>query len=271
MPNALIIEDEEDNRRILVNLVKAENHAYKEASCLDEARRLLESEDFDFVLLDLKIPFAPGDIILRDHGDRCLREIRAHPRNGTAGVVVVTSSDDRDVAVEKMREGASDYIWKPLQEQKRKLSECIAIALKHRDELRQRSHSSGNGHHAFLGATLMFTDDRILLDDCVLCSSVTTKQAKVIRFLAEHHGERPTGEMIASDLGYNEGNQGGSASVHKALFLLKDRAKKHFQAVGMPVGAKDFIANNRGSSGYEFGPKIRIEGLGAQKSKRKAQ
>ena len=72
MPHALIIEDEKDNRRILVNLVEADGHTYSEASCLNEAHQHLDEKDFDFVLLDLKIPLGPGDIFMRDHGDRCL-------------------------------------------------------------------------------------------------------------------------------------------------------------------------------------------------------
>jgi len=275
MPHALIIEDEDDNRQILVNLVQAEGHTYAEAACLTEARELLNSQDFDFVLLDLKIPLRPGNVIMRDHGDKCLQEIRSHPRNKTAGIVVVTSSEDRDLAIEKMRQGANDYLWKPIQEQSRKLSDCIANALEARDRLRQQSAPTSNGMQPFEGATLVFGADRVHLGDCVICASLDTKQAKVLRYLAEHNGERPTAEMISIDLGYHVGENGGAASVHKAISVMRNRAKAYFEEQKIELGPDGFISNRRGGTGYEFGPKIKIEGLlaaepaGAKKRRRK--
>mgnify|MGYP000745982538 CR=1 FL=1 len=43
----------------------------------------------------------------------------------TGIVVPFTSSEDRDLAIEKMRQGANDYLWKPIQEQNRKLVDFI--------------------------------------------------------------------------------------------------------------------------------------------------
>lgn len=198
---------------------------------------------------------------MKDHGDKLLKEIRNHPRNKTAGIVIVTSSEDRDLAIEKMRQGANDYLWKPIQEQNRKLVDCIANALEARDRLRQQVAPASNGMQPFEGATLVFGADRVLLDGEVLCSSATTDQAKVLRYLAENRGSRVPAKIIASVLDPNEIKKDDAAWVFKAVSEVRKHAKKQFSKKGIKLSANDIVINRRGGTGYEFGPKITIEGL----------
>lgn len=67
--------------------------------------------------------------------------------------------------------------------------------------------------------------------------------------------------MISIDLGYHVGENGGAPSVHKAISVMRNRAKKFFEKTGVELGSDGFISNRRGGTGYEFGPKITVEGL----------
>src|SRR5271170_2105245 len=80
-------------------------YAVKQAHNLNDARRYLMDDDFDVVITDLRMDGA------RD-GFELLEEIhRSHPQTP---VIVVTAHGDVNTAVNAMRQGAYDFIEKPL-------------------------------------------------------------------------------------------------------------------------------------------------------------
>jgi len=104
LPKILIIEDEENLRfSIRRALVKA-GHAVFEASCLHDARVHARQHEFDLVLTDIML----GD----ENGIEFIREMRHDGYEGVA--VVMTAHATLETAVQAMREGADDYLTKPL-------------------------------------------------------------------------------------------------------------------------------------------------------------
>jgi DNA-binding NtrC family response regulator len=104
MLTALLIEDDPAFRESLAAMVRREGIETLEASSVDEARAVLDRGPPDVVLLDLDLPDGNGlDLRLDD----------ALPA-GTPFIVV--SGDARaHTAVEALREGAFDYLTKPLE------------------------------------------------------------------------------------------------------------------------------------------------------------
>ena len=75
-----------------------------EADSLAALGQQLDEGEFDLILLDYNLP--DGD------GLRGLQIIRQHARNGGVATVMVTGTDQTDVAIEALRGGCSDYIAK---------------------------------------------------------------------------------------------------------------------------------------------------------------
>jgi DNA-binding NtrC family response regulator len=100
----LIVEDEPGLRDGLVGAVRTLGHRPLAAAGLGEARRLLEAERVDCVLLDIRL--RDGD------GLDLLRELRAG-RHSDVPVIVATAYGDSERTIRAMRDGAFDYLTKP--------------------------------------------------------------------------------------------------------------------------------------------------------------
>ncbi len=99
MNRILIIEDEQVIRSALCRLLERNGYRADEAGSIDEARPLLQQQEFDLVIADLRLPGAPGTDVI--------------PLAGGIPVLVMTSYASVRSAVESMKLGAVDYIAKP--------------------------------------------------------------------------------------------------------------------------------------------------------------
>jgi two-component system, NtrC family, response regulator HydG len=102
-PKILIVDDEAKLAKMLAQMLEADHYQVERASDGRAAIERLESERFDVVVTDLKMPGADG-----------LAVLRAAKRNApSTEVIVMTAFASVDTAVEAMREGAADYLNKP--------------------------------------------------------------------------------------------------------------------------------------------------------------
>jgi DNA-binding NtrC family response regulator len=102
--NVLVADDDDLTRELLEELLH--RHGCTVASAQDGAEALgrLEHEAFDLVLTDLKMPGASGLEVLARSREAC----------PDAPVVIVTAYGTVESAVEAMRQGAFDYVLKPV-------------------------------------------------------------------------------------------------------------------------------------------------------------
>jgi two-component system, NtrC family, response regulator AtoC len=99
----LLIDDEEGSRQALLLLLKGSYNVTGVASG-HEARQRLAAEMFDIVITDLRLPDCSGIDLLK--------QIKSyHP---ATEVVLITGHASAETAVSAMKEGAFDYITKPL-------------------------------------------------------------------------------------------------------------------------------------------------------------
>jgi DNA-binding NtrC family response regulator len=101
---ALVVDDDANFRISLEVLVAREGFSTRSAGSLAEARaRLAESGPPDVVLLDLSLPDGDG-----------LDWIRSEESIAGAEVIVITGSSSVESAVAALRDGALDYLTKPI-------------------------------------------------------------------------------------------------------------------------------------------------------------
>jgi DNA-binding NtrC family response regulator len=100
----LIVDDEANIRNALAKLLTKTGFTVKSAANSQEALAMLRSGQFDVVLTDLRMP--------AEDGLQLLREIKR--RESAIEVVMMTAYGTIETAVQAMREGAYDYIEKPI-------------------------------------------------------------------------------------------------------------------------------------------------------------
>jgi len=99
----LVIDDDENIRRMLSKSLEADDYAVETALNGEEALDILETENFSLIMLDLKLPGRDGVEILEE-----IRE-----RNINTPVLIITGFGSIESAVKVMKLGAIDYLEKP--------------------------------------------------------------------------------------------------------------------------------------------------------------
>lgn len=125
----LIVDDEEQIRRLLARLLEGRGYSCATAADAGEARRLLAQEPFDLVLSDVNMPGESGLDLVRD----------VRIRYPEAAVVMVTGLDDPRYAQEALQTGVYGYMLKPFKPNELLIN--VANALRRRAlELETRDH-----------------------------------------------------------------------------------------------------------------------------------
>lgn len=99
----LIVDDEVSLRRTLRLTLESMKHQVAEAATGSTALHLVSKEDYDLILVDLKLGRESGLDVLS-------QLLQSDP---ATGIVVMTAFAGIDTAVEAMRRGAFDYLPKP--------------------------------------------------------------------------------------------------------------------------------------------------------------
>lgn len=103
MARILIVDDEENMRRILAVILREDGHAITEAASVQEALQQIAAATFDLVFTDQKMPDGEGLAVIR----ACQEADPLLP------VVMLTAFATVELAVEAMRQGAFDFLSKP--------------------------------------------------------------------------------------------------------------------------------------------------------------
>ncbi len=105
MPSILVVDDELSMREFLKILLEKEGHKVITASDAASAIDLIQKQDFDIVISDIKMPGMGGLSLLEK-----IKEI-----NNSIPVIMITAYASPENAVVAMRSGAFDYITKPFK------------------------------------------------------------------------------------------------------------------------------------------------------------
>lgn len=100
---ALVVDDEEAYRRFFKRSLERRDFHVRTASNPDEADKILETEVFDIIVLDILMPGETGVSLLK----------RIKRRDPFAEIILISGHATVESAIEALRGGATDYIEKP--------------------------------------------------------------------------------------------------------------------------------------------------------------
>ncbi len=99
----LYVDDEESLRTLVQSHLSLEGFDVETAANGHQAVTILQKQQFDLVLLDLRMPDGDGFEVLRFLNER----------GSQVPVIVLTGVDDVSIASECVKLGAADYLTKP--------------------------------------------------------------------------------------------------------------------------------------------------------------
>ena len=147
----LLVEDTPSMARVYAEYLQDQPWPVDSVETGAEARRLLARGGHLAIILDLRLPDASGLDLLRE-----IRSGRHGESTVDAAVVVVTSEGSMQVAIEAIREGADDFLTKPIS------AERLRVTLKNAIErhamagtIRRFKKAIGREtFHGFIGSSL---------------------------------------------------------------------------------------------------------------------
>jgi two-component system OmpR family response regulator len=210
----LVIEDEPDLRRVLVQALREEGYAADDAAEGEDGLHKATSWDYDALVLDLMLPRLDGWEVLRR-----LRKTRKTP------VLILTARDGVTDRVRGLDGGADDYLVKPFE-----LNELLARL---RALIRR---SAGNAVPAITIGDVVIDTAARLVSRAGQPVALTPREYALVELLALHRGRLITRTAIYEHL-FDENEDS-----------LSNLVDVHVSNVRKKLG-KDFITTRRGQ-GY---------------------
>ena len=103
----LLVEDEEQLRRVMKDLLEREGYVIVEAADGVQALEQVDRHNPDVILLDLNLPGMDGYGVLQ--------QLRSRPGTSSVPVIVLTAKGDEDNEVRVLKMGADDFLTKPFR------------------------------------------------------------------------------------------------------------------------------------------------------------
>ena len=194
----LILEDELLLRKHLVAVLEQQDADVTAVGTVDEARRIVNSLSFDFALLDLHLPDGLGTDLLKEG-----------IFSPNTAVIVCTAEGGIKSAVEAIKNGAQDYLLKPIDSsvlpmilQKAKTSTRSARLVEH-----ERRNPNKTGEQIYFGDALSdfknklekitAVDERLgsQLPPVLIHGETGTGKTSIARWL-HHNGPRRNSQLV---------------------------------------------------------------------------
>ncbi len=102
----LVVDDSKTELVFLSDLLQKNGFSVKTAENADDAMRRLEEEQPDLILMDVVMP--------GQNGFQLTRAIARNPQYASVPIIMCTSKNQETDRVWGMRQGAKDYIVKPV-------------------------------------------------------------------------------------------------------------------------------------------------------------
>jgi DNA-binding NtrC family response regulator len=145
MARILVVEDEPNMRKLLLMHLRGDGYSLVETGSVREGLTALQSNDFDVILTDQRLPDGEGLEILT------ALSISGSP----TAVIVLTAYGSVELAVETMRKGAFDFLTKPFSTEN--LKAVVQRAIQHtflcrENELLRNAVGNLEGHTEIRGS-----------------------------------------------------------------------------------------------------------------------
>ena len=108
MARILLIEDSPTETAVMVQLLERNGHQVTTSGSAEDGITACKRDKPDLVLMDVVMPGM--------NGFQATRQITRHPETSSIPVVIVSTKDQETDRVWGKRQGASDYLTKPVDE-----------------------------------------------------------------------------------------------------------------------------------------------------------
>ena len=140
----LVVDDEETARMVVSQFLRSKGYEVLEAGTLADARSVISKGIADIIILDVRLPDGYGPHLLTETSRLPLR-----PQ-----VIIVTAHGEVSIAVEAMKNGAQDFMEKPLDllELEKSVNRAAEVVSMRRELAHFRSNQ-GNLDEFIVGST----------------------------------------------------------------------------------------------------------------------
>ncbi|MEK7867093.1 MAG: sigma-54 dependent transcriptional regulator [Planctomycetota bacterium] len=177
MAKILVADDEKSIRQSMDTVLQYEGHDVKSASSGTEALDLLQKLEFDVAFLDIKMPGMEGIEVLQ----------KARPTCPDTVFVIISAHGTVQTAVEATRQGAFEFIEKPLDRER------LLLVLRNALAARRLSRENRNLKIAFQREVSILGETKAVKDLIDLVLKVAPTEARVLIT-----GENGTGKELVA-------------------------------------------------------------------------
>ncbi|MFT5385115.1 MAG: DNA-binding response OmpR family regulator [Saprospiraceae bacterium] len=175
----LIIEDEQDLQKMIINYLKKEGYVCEEAATFKEGYRKISNYEYDCAIVDLNLPDGDGlklvDILRKE--------------NAQTGILIISARETIDDRIRGLEIGADDYLTKPFN-----LSELNARI---KAVMRRKTNQFSNELN--FGSLVINLDERKVTANQVILH-MTKKEYSILLYLARNKNRVVTKDSIAEHL-----------------------------------------------------------------------
>jgi DNA-binding response OmpR family regulator len=250
----LVVDDEATMRRSLADILRLEGYRVQMAESGETAVQRLQSEVYDLILLDLKMPGMDGVEVLR-------QAVKIAPETQ---VILLTAHGSLESAIEALRLGAHDYLLKPSSPEV--ILESVAKALQARTEFIQREEllskleesvlalregkdnepsEKSNIDDVIIGNGISIDFNRRIIQNDQLQVNLTSAECKLLNILLENRSRIFTHQELVARV------QGYEAAREEAPQVLRPLVSRLRQKIAKFPGSQKWIVTIRGK-GYGF-------------------
>lgn len=226
MARILIVEDDVDLASIISRWLSMEGHVLDMATDGAQAQHLLDTVEFELVILDRALPDAEGSDILR----------RYRARGHATPVLFLTGKRSIEEKVEGLESGADDYLTKPFHG-KELMARVQAL-------LRRPANLSVN--HLAVGRLELIPERRSIKRDGEEISLVN-REYSLLEFLLKHPEELFPAERLLNQVWSEDGAEGvGTEALSSCIKRLRKK---------LDVNDRESFIKNVYGVGYGIFPK----------------
>ncbi len=250
----LVVDDEEAARQSLADILRLEGYQVKTAANGEAAIKACDAEEFDLILLDIKMPGMTGLEVLREIADIA----------PDTQVILLTAHGSMETAIDALRHSAHDYLLKPASP--KEILASVSMAMERRSEVERKRRLLGQieasvkqlrdhdavalptpieGTVVALGAGVKVDLERREIWHSEEKVTLTPSEGKLMRVLLENQGRVLSHRELVSLVQGYQTTDWEAPEILRPLVSRLRRKLAHFD------GGERWIVNVRGT-GYVF-------------------